>query len=90
MGTLGYGLLNALEQGPNTTPDEVTMQGQLGAMVDAGADACAIEVSSHGLDQNRLKYLPCLNSASILNIGADHLDYHGNIQNYTNAKFKRS
>ena len=41
MGTLGYGLLNALEQGPNTTPDEVTMQGQLGAMVDAGADACA-------------------------------------------------
>ena len=47
-----------------------------------------IEMSSHSLDQNRLKYLPCLNSASILNIGADHLDYHKNIKNYTDAKFK--
>jgi UDP-N-acetylmuramyl-tripeptide synthetase len=45
-------------------------------------------MSSHSLDQNRLKYLPCLNSASILNIGADHLDYHKNIKNYTDAKFK--
>jgi UDP-N-acetylmuramyl-tripeptide synthetase len=47
-----------------------------------------IEMSSHSLDQNRLKYLSCLNAASILNIGADHLDYHKNIKNYTNAKFK--
>ena len=46
-----------------------------------------IEMSSHALDQNRLKYLSCLNSASILNIGADHFDYHKNIQNYTDAKF---
>ncbi len=48
----------------------------------------SFQTSSHSLDQNRLKYLPCLNSASILNIGADHLDYHKNIKNYTDAKFK--
>jgi len=47
-----------------------------------------IEISSHALDQNRLKYLSCLNSASILNIGTDHLDYHINTKNYTDAKFK--
>ena len=46
-----------------------------------------IEMSSHALDQNRLKYLSCLNSASILNIGTDHLDYHQNVNNYADAKF---
>jgi len=46
-----------------------------------------IEMSSHALNQDRLKYLSCLNSASILNIGTDHLDYHLNLNNYANAKF---
>ena len=47
-----------------------------------------IEMSSHALEQKRLKNISSLNSCSVLNIGTDHLDYHGNIQNYTNAKFK--
>ena len=87
MGTLGYGLLNALEQGPNTTPDEVTMQGQLGAMVDAGADACAIEVSSHGLDQGRLNGCR-FETVVFTNLTQDHLDYHGTMQAYGEVKAK--
>ena len=47
-----------------------------------------IEISSHALDQNRLKNIAFINSACILNIGSDHLDYHKDIQSYRNAKFK--
>ncbi|MFT5930091.1 MAG: UDP-N-acetylmuramoyl-L-alanyl-D-glutamate--2,6-diaminopimelate ligase [Oceanospirillaceae bacterium] len=85
MGTLGYGLLNALEQGPNTTPDAVTMQGQLGAMAQSGASACAIEVSSHGLDQGRLNGCR-FKTAVFTNLTQDHLDYHGTMQAYGEVK----
>ena len=47
-----------------------------------------IELSSHALDQNRLKNISFINSACILNIGSDHLDYHKDIQSYKDAKFK--
>ena len=47
-----------------------------------------IEISSHALDQNRLKNISFTNSACILNIGSDHLDYHKDIQSYKDAKFK--
>ena len=47
-----------------------------------------IEISSHALSQERLKSISFYNSASLLNIGTDHLDYHGNIEEYTDAKFQ--
>ena len=47
-----------------------------------------LEVSSHALDQKRLKNLNHFNSASILNIKKDHLDYHKDIKAYTNSKFE--
>ena len=47
-----------------------------------------IEVSSHALDQNRLKYLEEFVATSILNIEKDHLDYHKTYQAYQDAKFK--
>ena len=46
-----------------------------------------LEVSSHALDQNRLDGIQWLNSASILNIGEDHLDYHKDISSYRDSKF---
>ena len=45
------------------------------------------EASSHALDQNRLKNFP-INIAALTNITHDHLDYHKNLKNYKNAKFK--
>ncbi|MDC9719658.1 MAG: UDP-N-acetylmuramoyl-L-alanyl-D-glutamate--2,6-diaminopimelate ligase [Gammaproteobacteria bacterium] len=87
MGTLGYGLLDQLEQGLNTTPDEVTMQSQLGAMADAGAKACAVEVSSHGLDQGRLNGCR-FKTAVFTNLTRDHLDYHGSMRAYGEVKAK--
>ena len=91
IGTLGYGFLHALEQGPNTTPHEVTVQNQLGAMIVAGAKKCAIEVSSHGLDQGRLNGCK-FDTAVFTNLTQDHLDYHVNMQAYGEVKaqlFKR-
>lgn len=85
VGTLGYGLLDTLVQGPNTTPDEVTMQSQLGAMAQAGAVACAIEVSSHGLAQGRLNGCR-FETAVFTNLTQDHLDYHGTMQAYGEVK----
>ena len=85
IGTLGYGLLKTLEQGPNTTPDAVTVQGQLGGMGQSGATACAIEVSSHGLDQGRLNGCR-FNTAVFTNLTQDHLDYHGTMQAYGAVK----
>ena len=54
IGTTGNGLLNDLQAGPNTTPDAVTVQNLLAQMLDQDAQACAMEVSSHGLDQHRV------------------------------------
>lgn len=85
MGTLGYGLLNALETGPNTTPDAVTLQAHLGAMVRSGAQACALEVSSHGLAQGRLNGCR-FETAVFTNLTQDHLDYHGTMQAYGEVK----
>jgi UDP-N-acetylmuramoyl-L-alanyl-D-glutamate--2,6-diaminopimelate ligase len=69
----------------NTTPDALVMQRSLRAFVDAGATCCAMEVSSHGLDQGRvadLKY----DVAVFTNLTRDHLDYHGTMEAYGEAK----
>ena len=46
-----------------------------------------IEVSSHALDQGRLKYIP-FDKVALMNIGSDHLDYHKNIYDYESSKLK--
>ena len=47
-----------------------------------------IEISSHALSQERLKGISFYNSAALLNIGTDHLDYHGSLKEYTDIKFQ--
>ena len=47
-----------------------------------------IEISSHALSQERLKGISIYNSAALLNIGSDHLDYHGSLKEYTDIKFQ--
>lgn len=85
IGTLGYGRLEALTQGLQTTPDPVRLQAILAEQRASGAAACAMEVSSHALDQRRLAGT-VLDVAVLTNIGRDHLDYHGTVANYATAK----
>jgi UDP-N-acetylmuramoyl-L-alanyl-D-glutamate--2,6-diaminopimelate ligase len=85
MGTLGNGLWGQLVDSGNTTADAVTVMRQLGAFVAQGAELCAMEVSSHGLVQGRVEAAP-FNIVVFTNLSRDHLDYHGDMDNYAAAK----
>jgi UDP-N-acetylmuramoyl-L-alanyl-D-glutamate--2,6-diaminopimelate ligase len=84
-GTLGYGRLGALNAASHTTPDAVRLQALLAAQRDTGARACAMEVSSHALDQVRVGGI-VFDAAVLTNVGRDHLDYHGTVAAYAAAK----
>ncbi|HUP70488.1 MAG TPA: UDP-N-acetylmuramoyl-L-alanyl-D-glutamate--2,6-diaminopimelate ligase [Acidimicrobiales bacterium] len=68
-----------------TTPDPPELQARLAAELEAGRDAVAIEVSSHGLAQRRTD---SVNFAAVAftNLTQDHLDYHGDMESYFEAK----
>jgi UDP-N-acetylmuramoyl-L-alanyl-D-glutamate--2,6-diaminopimelate ligase len=68
-----------------TTPDPVTLHAGLRAMADAGFAACAIEASSIGLVEQRLAGTP-IRVAQFTNFTRDHLDFHGSMAAYWNAK----
>ncbi|WP_351078706.1 UDP-N-acetylmuramoyl-L-alanyl-D-glutamate--2,6-diaminopimelate ligase [Shewanella sp. CAL98-MNA-CIBAN-0140] len=85
MGTLGNGLWGQLVDSGNTTADAVTIMRQLGEFVAQGAELCAMEVSSHGLVQGRVEAAP-FKIAVFTNLSRDHLDYHGDMDNYAAAK----
>jgi UDP-N-acetylmuramoyl-L-alanyl-D-glutamate--2,6-diaminopimelate ligase len=68
-----------------TTPEAIDLQDTFRQMLDAGDEACAMEVSSHALAQNRtdgVRYAV----AVFTNLTQDHLDFHGNMDSYFRAK----
>jgi UDP-N-acetylmuramoyl-L-alanyl-D-glutamate--2,6-diaminopimelate ligase len=85
IGTLGSGFPGKLSQTGYTTPDAITLQTQLKDFKDQGAQAIAMEVSSHGLDQGRVNGVK-FDVAMLTNLSRDHLDYHGDMQSYARAK----
>ena len=85
IGTVGNGFPGALTPALNTTPDAIELQQRLAKYRKEGAVACAMEVSSHGLEQGRVNGI-AFNVAVLTNLSRDHLDYHGNMDNYANAK----
>jgi UDP-N-acetylmuramoyl-L-alanyl-D-glutamate--2,6-diaminopimelate ligase len=86
-GTLGNGFADALEAAANTTPDAAALQEMLRRWRDAGAAGVAMEVSSHGLDQGRVNGV-AFDVALFTNLTRDHLDYHGSMHAYGEAKAK--
>lgn len=85
IGTLGTGQPPALEYNGLTTPDPVLLQQCLRSFVDAGFSACAIEASSIGIAERRLDGSQ-IAVAVFTNFTQDHLDYHGSMQAYWQAK----
>ena len=85
IGTIGNGLVGQLQPSENTTPDAVTLQRALRDYRRAGATACAMEVSSHGLDQGRVADIE-YDIGVFTNLTRDHLDYHGTMLAYGEAK----
>ncbi|HRO35118.1 UDP-N-acetylmuramoyl-L-alanyl-D-glutamate--2,6-diaminopimelate ligase [Thauera sp.] len=85
VGTLGCGFPDALEEGLNTTPDALELHRWFARFRDQGAAAAAMEVSSIGLDQGRVNGAH-FDVAIFTNLSRDHLDYHGTMEAYAEAK----
>lgn len=71
----------------HTTPDPLTLNALLAEMVDAGCDYAFMEVSSHAAEQQRIAGVRFAGGV-FSNLTRDHLDYHGTVDNYMNAKKK--
>ncbi len=95
IGTLGVGVppssdaltdpLGGLESTGLTTPDPVLLQRQLRRFVQQGLSSCAVEASSIGLVEHRLDGTR-IRVALFTNFTQDHLDYHGDMPSYWQAK----
>lgn len=69
----------------HTTPDAVELHRLLAAIRDHGSAGVAMEVSSHALDQQRIAGVE-FDAAIFTNLSQDHLDYHGGMDAYFEAK----
>lgn len=97
VGTIGYGVVDSTSIAPVaqqlsllkstglTTPDPIALQRILAELVRGGACSIAIEVSSHSLQQKRVAGIEFA-QAIFTNLTQDHLDYHGDMASYGNAK----
>ncbi|MBR5087441.1 MAG: UDP-N-acetylmuramoyl-L-alanyl-D-glutamate--2,6-diaminopimelate ligase [Muribaculaceae bacterium] len=74
-----------VEPAKQTTPDHLTLNRLLHDMVEAGCDYAFMEVSSHACVQHRVDGLKFAGGI-FTNLTRDHLDYHGTVDNYINAK----
>ncbi len=87
IGTIGTGFVSSLETSGYTTPEPISLQKYLKSFIEQGAQAVCMEVSSHGLIQHRVDSVN-FSSAHFTNLTQDHLDYHGTMQAYGQAKQK--
>jgi UDP-N-acetylmuramoyl-L-alanyl-D-glutamate--2,6-diaminopimelate ligase len=85
IGTLGNGFIDTLTSSSHTTPDAVTLQSLLADYLQQDAQALAMEVSSHALDQGRVAGMH-FDVAVLTNLSREHLDYHGDMDHYAAAK----
>lgn len=87
LGTLGIGVPGTLRPATHTTPDALSVHRLLHDLRADGFKHVAMEVSSHALDQGRVNGVR-FNVAVLTNLTRDHLDYHGTVEAYAEAKRK--
>lgn len=85
IGTIGVGKLNALVDSAHTTPDPIALHARFAEFRDQGITQVCIEVSSHALDQGRVNGTQFF-CTLFTNLSHDHLDYHGDMNRYADAK----
>jgi UDP-N-acetylmuramoyl-L-alanyl-D-glutamate--2,6-diaminopimelate ligase len=85
VGTLGVGFYGDLESTANTTPDAVLLHRKLADFARHDACCVAMEVSSHGIVQERINGT-AFAVALFTNLSREHLDYHGSMEAYAEAK----
>lgn len=77
----------AINRKASSSTEIIELQKILQEFVDRGAQYCCLEATSHALDQERLSGID-IDVAIFTNLTRDHLDYHGTIEHYANAKKK--
>jgi UDP-N-acetylmuramoyl-L-alanyl-D-glutamate--2,6-diaminopimelate ligase len=87
LGTVRYEIGERILPATRTTPESLDLQELLAQIRDAGCRAAAMEVSSHALAQERARGIEW-DVAVFTNLTQDHLDYHGTMENYFEAKAK--
>ena len=87
IGTVGTTINGVPEASQLTTPEAPALQALFAKMVAKNVQLCAMEVSSHALIQGRVKGAE-FDVAVFLNLGRDHLDFHGDVDQYFQAKAK--
>jgi UDP-N-acetylmuramoyl-L-alanyl-D-glutamate--2,6-diaminopimelate ligase len=85
IGTLGSGFPDHIVPGNLTTPGAIALQQTLADLQQQGASHVTMEASSHSLVQHRVADIP-FKVAVFTNLTHDHLDYHGTMENYGQAK----
>ena len=87
IGTLGVTTADEQVSTGLTTPDIVTFLSNMAGLNREGVTHAAFEASSHGLSQYRTEGLP-VRAAAFTNLSRDHLDYHGTMEAYFDAKMR--
>jgi UDP-N-acetylmuramoyl-L-alanyl-D-glutamate--2,6-diaminopimelate ligase len=87
IGTLGVTTADDQVSTGLTTPDIVTFLSNVAGLAREGVSHLAFEASSHGLSQYRTEGLP-VRAAAFTNLSRDHLDYHGTMEAYFEAKLR--
>ncbi|HEX6982877.1 MAG TPA: UDP-N-acetylmuramoyl-L-alanyl-D-glutamate--2,6-diaminopimelate ligase [Balneolaceae bacterium] len=87
LGTVDKRINSTKSDSKLTTADPVELAGDMAQMVKANSEYLVMEVSSHALDQQRVKGID-FQVASFTNLSHDHLDYHENMQEYARSKKK--
>jgi UDP-N-acetylmuramoyl-L-alanyl-D-glutamate--2,6-diaminopimelate ligase len=87
IGTLGVKSKDFNFKTKNTTPDSIELHKMINDLSLSGVSHLALEVSSHAIDQNRIDSVN-FESVCFTNLSLEHLDYHKNLENYSNIKFK--
>jgi UDP-N-acetylmuramoyl-L-alanyl-D-glutamate--2,6-diaminopimelate ligase len=87
IGTVGYRWNGVTRDAPHTTPEAPDLHAMLGTMVGEKVTDVVMECSSHGLELGRLGGV-ALDVAIFTNLTQDHLDFHGTMENYREAKWR--
>jgi UDP-N-acetylmuramoyl-L-alanyl-D-glutamate--2,6-diaminopimelate ligase len=85
VGTIEYHVAGKILPAPHTTPEALELNRLLSEALGQGVTEAVMEVSSHGLEQQRVFGIP-FDVAVFANLTRDHLDYHGTMEDYFRAK----
>ena len=85
IGTVEYDVGDRVLPASRTTPESLDLHGYFADMTRAGCTDCVMEVSSHALMQHRVGRV-AFDAVGFTNLTQDHLDYHGDMESYFQAK----